>query len=92
MGVFFLMAGLNTLNFGMGFKSWDVSGEKKSADQDAANKYCESYVQLVKDNDLTAEKIYNADETGIFWRCLPTSILAGEGETSEVALSKIRVD
>jgi hypothetical protein len=81
MSALFLMAGLNALNFGMGFEGWDVSGVKKSADQDAASKYCETYEHLVKDNDLTADKIYNADETGIFLGCLPTSILAGEGGT-----------
>jgi hypothetical protein len=81
------MAGLNALNFSMRFESW-MFLEKKSADQEAAIKYCETFEQLVKDNDLTAGQIYNADETGLFWRCLPTSILAGEGETSASGLKQ----
>jgi hypothetical protein len=43
MSALFLMAGLIALNFGMGFRSWDVCGVKKSAYQDAASKYGETY-------------------------------------------------
>jgi hypothetical protein len=77
----FLRVGLNALNFGMGFKSW-MFLEIKSAAQVACSKYCEISEQLVNDSNVTADQIYNADETGLFWRCLPTSALAGEGETS----------
>ncbi|XP_035212156.1 jerky protein homolog [Stegodyphus dumicola] len=38
--------------------------------------------------DVTGEKIYNADETGLLWRCLPTSTLAGGGEKAAKGLKK----
>lgn len=48
----------------------------------SASKYFETFEQFVKDSDLTANQTHNGDETGLFWRCLPTSTLAGEGKTS----------
>ena len=44
------------------------------------------------DNDLTPEQIYNADETGLLWRCLPTSTLAGGGEKAAKGLKKTKTD
>jgi hypothetical protein len=40
-----------------------VSGEKLSADLDAAGKFVEESTKLISDENLTAEQIYNADET-----------------------------
>jgi hypothetical protein len=34
----------------------------------------------VQEHDLTSEQIYNADETGLLWRCLPNKPLAGGDE------------
>uniref|UniRef100_K7GFI0 DDE-1 domain-containing protein n=1 Tax=Pelodiscus sinensis TaxID=13735 RepID=K7GFI0_PELSI len=60
----------------------EVSGEKASADHGTAKSYCKSFKKLVSEHELSADQIYNADETGLFWRCLPTSALAGESESS----------
>jgi hypothetical protein len=79
MSVLFLIAGLNTLNFGMGFKSLIFLERRR---QDAASRYFETFEQLVKDSYLIANQTHNADETGVFWRGLPTSTLAGEGRTA----------
>ncbi|XP_064419100.1 jerky protein homolog [Latimeria chalumnae] len=65
-----------------GIRCLDVSGEQKSADHEAAENYCEFFCKLVAEHDLSADQIYNADETGLLWRCLPTSTLAGAGEAS----------
>uniref|UniRef100_A0A8C0JEN1 Uncharacterized protein n=1 Tax=Chelonoidis abingdonii TaxID=106734 RepID=A0A8C0JEN1_CHEAB len=59
----------------------DVSSEQKSADREAAEKYCEFFRNLIAEHDLSPEQIYNADETCLFWRCLPNSTLAGASES-----------
>jgi hypothetical protein len=69
MSALFLMVGLNASNFGMGFKSL-IFLERRY--QDAASRYHETFEQLVKDSDLTANQTHNADETGLFWGGLPT--------------------
>jgi hypothetical protein len=63
-----------------GIRKLDVAGELRSADRDAAEEYKAIFDSLVKDDNLTACQIYNADETGLLWRCLPNSTLAAEGE------------
>ncbi|XP_064411327.1 jerky protein homolog [Latimeria chalumnae] len=64
-----------------GIRRLDVSSEQKSADHEAAERYCEFFCKLVAEHDLSPEQIFNADETGLFWRCLPTSTLAGASES-----------
>lgn len=65
-----------------GIRKLDVSGEQKSADVDAADEFRASFVKLVTENDLTLEQVYNADESGLLWKCLPKTTLAGGNETS----------
>uniref|UniRef100_K7EYA5 DDE-1 domain-containing protein n=1 Tax=Pelodiscus sinensis TaxID=13735 RepID=K7EYA5_PELSI len=65
-----------------GIRRLDMSGEKASAYHEAAESYFESFQKLVSEHELSADQIYNADETGLFWCCLPTSTLAGENESS----------
>ncbi|GBO15325.1 Jerky [Araneus ventricosus] len=56
--------------------------------QNSAEKYKDEFEKIVADNDLTPEQIYNADETGLLWRCLPTSTLAGGGEKAAKGFKK----
>lgn len=60
----------------------DISGELKSSDFGKAEEYRHIFEQLVEENNLTTHQIYNADETGLMWRCLPNKTLAGENEKS----------
>ncbi|XP_005302607.2 jerky protein homolog [Chrysemys picta bellii] len=64
-----------------GIRKLDVPSEQKSADREAAEKYCEFFRNLIAEHDLSPEQIYNADETCLFWRCLPNSTLAGASES-----------
>uniref|UniRef100_UPI00398E8BD3 uncharacterized protein n=1 Tax=Pristiophorus japonicus TaxID=55135 RepID=UPI00398E8BD3 len=58
----------------------DATGEKKSADNEAAQNYSRTFAEMVQEKKLTADQIYNADETGVLWKCLPTATLAAAGE------------
>ena len=47
-----------------------LHGEAESVDQDAANDWRKNRLpQLLK--EFTAENIFNCDETGLFYHCLP---------------------
>ncbi|GBM28161.1 Jerky [Araneus ventricosus] len=59
-----------------------------TTNQNSAEKYKDEFDKIVADNDLTPEQIYNADETGLLWKCLPTSTLAGRGEKAAKGLKK----
>jgi len=63
-----------------GIRKRDVSGDVLSADVEAAERYSELFRNLVERNKLLPTQIYNANETGLFWRCLPNSTVAGAME------------
>lgn len=65
-----------------GIRQLDISGETCSADADAAERYSATFSKLVNDHGLLPCQIYNADETGLFYRSLPERTLAGAGEKS----------
>nr|XP_014431724.1 jerky protein homolog [Pelodiscus sinensis] len=65
-----------------GIRKLNVSSEQKLADHEAAEKYCEIFRNLIAEHNLSSEQIYNADETGLFWQCLPNSILTVASESS----------
>lgn len=58
-------------------KSFRFSGEKGDADVDAADEFKRSFPLLVA--EYTKENIFNADEFGLLYRCLPDRTLAVAG-------------
>lgn len=63
-----------------GIRGINVCGEKESADHESAAEFSKTFYDLVKKYDLTPDQIYNADETGLYWRSIPTRTLAGSNE------------
>ncbi|XP_069741553.1 jerky protein homolog [Narcine bancroftii] len=59
-----------------GIRTSDLSGEQKSADHEAVDKFCSVFQELVANKGLTPDQIYNAVETGLMWKCLPNTTLA----------------
>ncbi|XP_004431186.1 PREDICTED: jerky protein homolog [Ceratotherium simum simum] len=60
-----------------GIKKLDASSEKQVADHQAAEQFCGFFRSLTAEHGLSPEQVYNADETGLFWRCLPNPTLEG---------------
>lgn len=63
-----------------GIREIGLHGEKLSGDQQAAVDFQHEFEEFVLKEDLSFEQIYNADESGLFWKCLPTRTLAFESE------------
>lgn len=70
-----------------------LCGEKMSADFDAAEFFGEDFLTHMEEEGLEMDGIYNADETGLFWRALPESsiVLPGEQKAYGYKSSKERV-
>ncbi|KFM74607.1 Jerky protein, partial [Stegodyphus mimosarum] len=49
-----------------GIRQLKISGEKASADTEAAEEFADEFIQLITSEQLSPEQIYSADETGIF--------------------------
>lgn len=60
-----------------GIKKLDASSEKQAADHQAAEQFCGFFRSLTAEHGLSPEQVYNADETGLFWRCLPSPGMEG---------------
>lgn len=73
-----------------GIKKLDASVEKQAADHRAAEQFCGFFRSLTAEHGLSPEQVYNADETGLFWRCLPSPSLEG-GAVPGVRQSKDRL-
>ncbi|XP_055501907.1 jerky protein-like [Leucoraja erinacea] len=63
-----------------GIRKPSVSGEPKSANHTFAEDFGEFFKPLIQKHKLSPDQVYNADETGLLWRCLPNSMLDGGDE------------
>lgn len=65
-----------------GIRQLDLQGESLSGDLIAATLFNENFNSLVEKCNLTTDQIYNADESGLFWKMLPSKTLAAQSEKS----------
>ncbi|CAH0729636.1 unnamed protein product, partial [Brenthis ino] len=65
-----------------GIRELEIQGEKMSADVDAANSFKDGFKKELDKNDYDLDFLYNADETGLYWKSLPSKSLASQRENS----------
>lgn len=65
-----------------GIRQLTLSGEKLSAPTHEINPFRQQLQAYVKERNLVPEQIYNADETGIYWKMIPNKTLACSSEKS----------
>ncbi|XP_071107261.1 jerky protein homolog-like [Haliotis cracherodii] len=58
-----------------GIKSFTVTGERRSADDDAAEAFPAILRELMESEGYDEEQIYNCDETGLYYKLLPDKTL-----------------
>ncbi|GFX52451.1 tigger transposable element-derived protein 1 [Trichonephila clavipes] len=70
-----------------------ITGESATADEGAAKIFPEELVKIIEDGDYSADQVFNADETGLYWKKLPnrTYIAKDEKTASGHKVSKDRV-
>ncbi|XP_043461946.1 tigger transposable element-derived protein 2-like [Leptopilina heterotoma] len=64
-----------------GIKYCEMKGEKLSNNPENANEFALYLQERIDREKLSLDNIYNADETGMFWRSLPSKTLAFNTET-----------
>ncbi|GFX22344.1 tigger transposable element-derived protein 1 [Trichonephila clavipes] len=67
--------------------------ESATADEGAAKIFPEELAKIIEDGDYSADQVFNADETGLYWKKLPnrTYIAKDEKTASGHKVSKDRV-
>jgi len=71
-----------------GVRQLAITGESLSGDNISAEKFKKEFEEFIKQEQLTAEQIYNADESGLFYRMLPSKTLASKLEDSAKGYKK----
>ncbi|XP_066137377.1 jerky protein homolog-like [Euwallacea fornicatus] len=65
-----------------GIRLLSISGEKLSAQPQLVQPFKEKLIKIIKELDLRMEQIYNADESGLYWKMLPEKTYAASYEKS----------
>ncbi|GFV40879.1 tigger transposable element-derived protein 1 [Trichonephila clavipes] len=70
-----------------------ITGESATADESAAKIFPEEPAKIIEDGDYSADQVFNADETGLYWKKMPnrTYIAKDEKTASGHKASKDRV-
>ncbi|GFS82468.1 tigger transposable element-derived protein 1 [Trichonephila clavipes] len=70
-----------------------ITGESATADEGVAKIFPEELAKIIEDGDYSVDQVFNADETGLYWKKLPnrTYITKDENTASGHKASKDRV-
>ena len=61
-----------------------MSGEKLSSQPELVDPFKENFLRIVEEFNLSKHQIYNADDTGLFWKLLPDkTYVTGNGKTAK---------
>ena len=61
-------------------------GERASADHDMAKAFPAELVSLIEEKGYLLEQVFNADETGLFWKTMPTRTFISQRESKAVGI------
>ena len=73
-----------------GIRNLSIQGEKLSAAEETVEPFLQKLHKVVKEKNLIPEQIYNADETGLLWKCLPQRTLVSCREKSAPGFKKAK--
>lgn len=67
-----------------------MKGEKLSADEEAAEVFCQAFKMFLQENGLDLDNTYSGDETGLGWKVLPEKSLVARSEKESPGWKKIK--
>ncbi|GFU10090.1 tigger transposable element-derived protein 1 [Trichonephila clavipes] len=59
-----------------------ITGESATADEGAAKIFPEELAKIIEDGGYSADQVFNADETGLYWKKLPNRTYIAKDEKS----------
>ncbi|GFV73091.1 tigger transposable element-derived protein 1 [Trichonephila clavipes] len=70
-----------------------ITGESATADEGAAKIFPEELAKFIEDGDYSADQVFNADETGHYWKKLPNrTYIAKDEKTASGHKTNLTVD
>ena len=73
-----------------GIRNLSIQGEKLSAAEETVEPFLQKLHKVIEEKNLIPEQIYNADETGLLWKCLPQRTLVSCREKSAPGFKKAK--
>ena len=73
-----------------GIRNLSIQGEKLSAAKETVEPFLQKLHKVIEEKNLIPEQIYNANETGLLWKCLPQRNLVCCREKSAPGLKKAK--
>lgn len=71
-----------------GIRQLSLSGEKLSADEEAATLFCDELRTVMTERNYSLDQVYNCDETGLYFKLLPSKTLASAEESNTPGTKK----
>lgn len=62
------------------FHNIQIRGEAASADESASAAYPEKFKKIIEDGGYCPDQVFNADETGLFWKKMPSRTYIAKSE------------
>ena len=73
-----------------GIRNLSIQGEKLSAAEETVEPFLQKLHKVIEEKNLIPEQIYNANETGLLWKCLPQRTLVSCHEKSAPGFKKAK--
>ncbi|KAG6931440.1 tigger transposable element derived 1, partial [Chelydra serpentina] len=73
-------AWLNSFKNRFNLKNVQTTGEAASANEEAAKAYPEQLKEIIEERGYLPEQVFNADETRLFWKKMPTRTYISKSE------------
>lgn len=65
-----------------GIRLLSLTGERLSCQEDSVEPFIAKFKKTIEEMNLTPDQVYNADESGLFWRLLPKKTFVHKVEAS----------
>ncbi|GFV29964.1 tigger transposable element-derived protein 1 [Trichonephila clavipes] len=69
-----------------------ITGESATVDEGAAKIFPEELAKTIDDGDYSFDQVFNADETGLYWKKLPNRTYIAKDEKLQVDIKQVKID
>ncbi|GFV97576.1 tigger transposable element-derived protein 1 [Trichonephila clavipes] len=69
-----------------------ITRESATADEGAAKIFPEELAKIIEDGDYSADQVFNADETGLYWKKCLTVLTSQRRKKLQVDIKQVKID
>ncbi|GFW90650.1 HTH CENPB-type domain-containing protein [Trichonephila clavipes] len=69
-----------------------ITGESTTSDEGAAKIFPEELAKIIEDGDYSADQVFNADETGLYWKNCLTVLTSQRMKKLQVDIKQVKME